>query len=148
MYNTLITFIPKCQYPEFLSNYRPISLCNSVYKIVSKIIVGKIRSLLSNLISPIQTTFVLGRKGVDNVIIAQELLYSMDEMKGREGFMAIKVYLEKAYNRLEWSFIHNIVQAFHFPKNLIKVIMSCVSTSSISFWSVEVLCKPLLLHKG
>ena len=49
---TLISLIPKCQNPETLNNYRPISLCNSVYKIVSKILVARIRPLLSNLISP------------------------------------------------------------------------------------------------
>jgi len=50
---TLITLVPKCQNPELLSNYRFISLCNSVYKIISKIIVSRIRPFLSNLISPI-----------------------------------------------------------------------------------------------
>ncbi|XP_065622950.1 uncharacterized protein LOC136064750 [Quercus suber] len=129
---TLITLIPKFQYPESLANYRSTSLCNLVYKIISKILVARIRPLLSNLISPIQTTFVPGRKGVDNVIIAQELIYTMDNLKGREGYMAVKVDLEKAYDRLEWSFIHKVLQAFHFPSSIIKVIMSCVSSSTIS----------------
>ena len=54
MNKTLITLIPKCQFPESLANYRPISLCNSVYKIIiSKILVARIRPLLRNLISPI-----------------------------------------------------------------------------------------------
>ena len=70
MNKTLITLIPKCQFLESLANYRPISLCNSIYKIISKILVARIRPLLGNLISPIQTAFVPGRKGVDNVIIA------------------------------------------------------------------------------
>ena len=129
---TLITLIPKCNNPESLANFRPISLCNSVYKIISKALVAKIRHLLNNLISPIQTAFVPGRRGVDNVVIAQELLYTMDRMKGREGYIAVKVDLEKAYDRLEWSFIHKVFQAFRFPNNIIKLIMSCISTSSLS----------------
>ena len=88
--------------------------------------------LLSNIISPIQTAFVPGRKGVDNVLITQELIYTMDNLKGREGYMAVKVDLEKAYDRLEWSLIHKVLQAFHFPSSIIKVIMSCVSSSTIS----------------
>ena len=56
--------------PETIGNFRPISLCNSVYKIVTKIIVARVRPLLDNLISPFQSAFVPGRKGVDNVIIA------------------------------------------------------------------------------
>ena len=46
--------------------------------------------------------------------------------------MAIKVDLVKAYDRLEWSFIHKVLKAFRFPKKLIKLIMSCVSSTSIS----------------
>ena len=46
--------------------------------------------------------------------------------------MAVKMDLEKAYDKLEWSFIHKVLQAFHFPSSIIKVIMSCVSSSTIS----------------
>ena len=67
---TLISLIPKCQNLETLSNYRPISLCNSVYKNVLKILVARIRPLHGSLISPVQTTFVPGRSGTDNVLIA------------------------------------------------------------------------------
>lgn len=78
-------------------------------KVISKVLVAKIRPFLSNIISPIQTAFVPGRRGVDNVVIAQDLIYTMDKMKGREGYMAIKVDLEKAYDRLEWSSIHKVL---------------------------------------
>lgn len=67
---TFITLVPKCKNPESLSNYRPIRLCNSVYTIISKIIVARIQPFLSNQISPTQTAFVPGRRGMDNVIIA------------------------------------------------------------------------------
>ena len=97
---TLVTLIPKCQYPESLNNYRPINLCNTVYKVVSKIMVGRIRPLISKLISPVQAAFVPSSKGIDNVVIAQELFYALDRIKGKEGYMAIKVDLEKAYDRL------------------------------------------------
>ncbi|KAL0013725.1 hypothetical protein SO802_000794 [Lithocarpus litseifolius] len=91
-------------------------VCHEVKKafahVISKVLVARIRPLLNNLISPIQTAFVLRRRGVDNVVIAQELIYTMDRMKGQEGYMAVKVDLEKAYDRLEWSFIHKVLQAF------------------------------------
>lgn len=129
---TLICLIPKCQSPESLNNYRPISLCNSIYKVVSKIIVAWVKPFLDKLISPIQAAFVPRRKGLDNIIIARELIYSLDNKKGRMGFMAVKVDLAKAYDRLEWSFIHKVLKAFHFPQKLIKLIMSCISSTSIS----------------
>ena len=80
---THITFIPKIQGPETLSNYRPISLCNTVYKIVSKIIVAILRPYLDKLISPCQSAFIPGRKGIDNAIIAQEVIHSLSKKKGR-----------------------------------------------------------------
>ena len=67
---THIALIPKIQGPETLGNYRPINLCNSVYKVMTKIIIARLRPFMGNLISPLQTPFVLGRKGVDNAIIA------------------------------------------------------------------------------
>ena len=66
----LVMLIPKCKSPESLNNYRPISLCNSIYKIVSKILVEMTRSYLNKLVSPFQTAFVPGRKGLDNVLVA------------------------------------------------------------------------------
>ena len=53
-------------------------------------------------------------------------------MKGKEGYIAVKVDLEKAYDRLEWSFVYNVLQAFHFPINIINLIMSCISNTSLS----------------
>ena len=98
---TLVTLIPKCKSPESLNNYRPISLCNSVHKIASKNLVKRIRPYLNKLVSPFQTAFVPKRKGLDNVLVAQELFYALDKKKRKEGYMAIKVDLEKAYDRME-----------------------------------------------
>lgn len=55
---TYIDFIPKMQGPETIGNYKPISPCNTIYKVVTKIIVAKLRPLLSKLVSPLQTAFV------------------------------------------------------------------------------------------
>ena len=132
MNQILITLILKCRSPESLSNYRPISLCNTTYKIVTKIIVNRIRPFLSELVSPLQATFVPGRKGLDNAIIVQELIHTMSKKKGRTSVMAIKLDLEKAYDHLEWSFIKDTLKLFNFPDKLISLTMSCVTTTSIS----------------
>ena len=66
------------------------------------------------------------------MLLAQELFYALDRKKGKEEYMVIKVDLEKAYDKLEWSFVYKVLQAFHFPPNLIKVIMSCVTSTRIS----------------
>lgn len=129
---TFITFIPKCTNLESLGNYRLISLCNSISKVVTKLIVTRIRPMLPRLISPLQTTFVLGGKGVDNAIIVQEMIHYMSKKKGSSGVMAIKIDLEKAYDCLEWSFIRDTLSLFKFPEDHNTLIISCVSSSSIA----------------
>lgn len=79
---TLIALIPKYPNLESINNYRPISLCNSIYKIVTKVNIARLRPLLSHLISLVQAAFVPGRRGLDNIIIAQELIHSIDKKKG------------------------------------------------------------------
>ena len=107
---TLISLIPKSPNPESLNNCMPTSLCNTIYKFVSKIVVGRLRPHLDKLISPNQAAFVPGRQGLDNIVIAQELLHSLDTKKGKVGFMAVKVDLAKACDRLEWvkGYMRNI----------------------------------------
>lgn len=98
---TLIALIPKQLGLETISHFRPISLCNTIYKIVTKILVNRLKHLMPTLVSPSQIAFISGRRGTDNVIIAQELVYTIEWKKGKEGFMIIKVDIEKAYDRLE-----------------------------------------------
>ena len=93
---------------------------------------ARIRPLLDKLISLIQTAFVPGCRGIDNALTAQKLFHMLDNKKGKVGYMAVKLDLEKAYDRLEWSFIHKVLQTFHLPPILIKIIMSCVASSNIA----------------
>lgn len=97
---TLITLIPKCTGADCLNKFRPISLCNTVYKVVTKVIVQRLRPYLSKLISPLQTAFVPRRKGLDNMIIVQELLHTLSTKKGKVGFLALKIDLEKPMTSL------------------------------------------------
>lgn len=67
---TYITLIPKIKGPKTIGNFRPISLCNTMYKIITKIIVAGIRPYLDKLVSPFQMAFIPGKKVVENAIIA------------------------------------------------------------------------------
>ena len=78
---TLVVLIPKRIGPELLGHFRPISLCTTVYKVVSKVIMSRIRPFMQQLVSSLQVTFIPGRKGLDNMIITQEILRSMERKK-------------------------------------------------------------------
>ncbi|WCJ19530.1 hypothetical protein M5689_001816 [Euphorbia peplus] len=93
----LIAIIPKIPNPVSLSQYRPISLCNVIYKIITKIIANRFKLLFPEIIAPTQSSFVPGRQIVDNIIVAQEVIHSMRIRKGKQGLVAIKIDMEKNY---------------------------------------------------
>lgn len=72
------------------------------------------------------------KKGTDNVIIAQKIIHSLGQKKGRVRYMALKIDLEKAYDKIEWSFIRDMLIRVNLPTDLRDIIISCVSTVSTS----------------
>ncbi|XP_024158077.2 uncharacterized protein LOC112165700 [Rosa chinensis] len=128
--HTVISLIPKVDGPQHMANFRPISLCSTIYKVISKIIVARIRPLMQQLISPNQVSYVPGRNISDNVMIAQEMLFKFKKSCGGLGFFAWKVDLSKAYDRLSWQFIEMVLYEAQFPHSLVKLIMSCITSTS------------------
>ena len=93
---------------------------------MTKTIVARLQPHLDKLISPLQIAFVPGRKGIDNAIIVQEIIHTLSKKRGKMGYMALKIDLEKAYDNLEWSFIRDMLIRFNFPLDIIDIIMSCI----------------------
>ena len=130
--NTLLVLIPKNNNPSSVNHYRPIGLCNVVYKTISKLLVSKIRPILDKLISPCQSAFTPGRWIAENQLIVHELLHSFKKRKVKGGFIAIKVDLQKAYDQVNWDFLKTVLTNFGFPNIFIKWVMECVTTTSLS----------------
>ena len=94
--------IPKIKSLEKITDYRPISLCNVIYKIISKVLANKLKQILPNLISASQSAFVPGRLITDNFLVAYESLHAMHcRKKGRRGSLALKLDVSKAYDWVE-----------------------------------------------
>lgn len=103
--STDVVLIPKVDNPDSLKQFRPISLCNVIYKAITEVIANRLKPLLNDIISPTQCSYILRRHSSNNVIIAQEVIHSMINKKGQKGFVTIKVDLEKAYDHLDWDFL-------------------------------------------
>jgi hypothetical protein len=99
-------------------------------KVISKILVARIRLFLKKLISPNQVSFVPGRHISDNIVIAQEVLHKYQQSKGTKGFLAWKIDLSKAYDRLSWQFIESVLREAKIPIEIVNLIMNCVTTPS------------------
>ena len=94
--HTFITLIPKHERAAMVNQFKPISLCNVLYKIISKLLTNRLRPLIHKMIFPWQAAFIQGRKIQDNSIIAHEIIQTMRKKKGKEKWMAIKLDMEKA----------------------------------------------------
>ncbi|KAF7815040.1 reverse transcriptase [Senna tora] len=123
---TMFCLIPKCQWPIKIGNFWPISLCNIHYKIISKILIMHLKPQIPSFISFNQGAFVLNRKLVNYVLIAQELVVKFKRSKGRVGWMLIKIDLEKAYDKINWVFLIDTLSLFEFPQDWVGIIHSCI----------------------
>jgi hypothetical protein len=130
--HTHLALIPKIENPSKVSHFRPISLSNFAYKIISKILANRLKPLLKKIISPHQSAFLQGRSIHDNSILAHELFHSMKKKRGRGGLMALKLDMEKAFDRLEWSFLAKVFSCLGFSAHWIQLIQQCISTVSFS----------------
>ncbi|KAL0439808.1 UNVERIFIED_CONTAM: LINE-1 retrotransposable element O protein [Sesamum latifolium] len=128
---TLLALIPKVQSPTTVADFRPISCCNVLYKAITKILILRLRPLLSRLVSPTQNAFIPGRLISDNILLAQELFAGYNQQRTPPR-CAMKVDLRKAYDTVEWDFLIATLQLFGFPNSFIKWIEECVTTSSFS----------------
>lgn len=127
-----IVLNPKNDRPESIKQFRPISLCNVIYKLITKVLVNRLKHCIEKLVHPLQTSFVLGRQATDNIVIIQEIVHSIRRSQANNVGMMVKIDLDKVYDRVDWSFLIDTLQLFGFSQPTIQLIKTCISSSSLA----------------
>lgn len=146
---TIVTLIPKVKDPLTLKDFRPISLCNVCYKIVSRTITNRFRPIISRIIEDSQSAFIPGHLLSDNIIVGFEILHWMRNRRaGRSGYAALKLDMSKAYDRVEWDFLQSLMGRLGFDERWTTKIMNCVRTISYSFRVNQEVASPITPTRG
>lgn len=134
----LLVLIPIEERPSSIRNFRPVSLCNVTVKVISRMIVDRLKAMLCEVISHNQASFVPGRQSCGNFIICQEVAHSLKYIKAKHGGMILKLDLEKAYDRLEWNFVQESLIDASVPWKLVSVILNILQRSTCKLlWNGE-----------
>ena len=99
---TNISLIPKTNHPTRMTKFRPISLCNVTYKLISKVLANRLKTVMPSIISENQSAITAERLISDNVLVAYEFMHYLKNKKGgKESFMSIKLDMNKAFDWVE-----------------------------------------------
>jgi hypothetical protein len=130
---THIVLVPKKPKPTSVSDFRPISLCNVIYKLTSKVLANRLKGVLPFIISANQSAFIPGRLISDNILAAYETLHSMQNHHwGKVGHVAVKLDMSKAYDRVEWRFLDEVMRRMGFARKWRELIMQCIQSVNFS----------------
>eukprot|EP00253_Pinus_taeda_P015416 PITA_15416 len=128
--STFIALVPKGEEANTPDKFRPISLCNVIYKLISKVVANRLKPLLPLLVLPEQTGYVEGRQIMDGIILSNEVINSLKILK-KPG-MIMKLDLSKAFDKLSWEYIQHTLLAFGFNATWTCWIMNLISSACFS----------------
>lgn len=128
---TILALTPKRETTVEVKDYRPVSCCNVLYKVVSKVIANRLKDMLPQCISHNQSAFIKDRLLVENILLATEIVkdYHKEDVPPR---CAMMIDIAKAFDSINWDFLLNTLRALNMPDQFIRWIELCVCTPSFS----------------
>lgn len=130
MNSTFITLIPKVSKPLYFEEFRPISLCNFIYKLISKIIAECLKPFLAKVITQEKFSFLHHRQILDVVGVTQEGIHSIKTKK--PPALVLKLDLIKSYDKIDWVYLHLLLLHIRLDQDLVNWIMACVTNIKLS----------------
>lgn len=130
---TFITLVPKIKDARCVKDYRPIALCNVIYKLIAKVLATRLSSVLNSVIEDHQGAFLKGRQIYYNIIVAHEILDTLRKKRiGKYGSMVLKLDMSKAFDRIEWGFLRSLMLCVEFLELFIALLFNFICTISYS----------------
>lgn len=129
--STILSLVPKHNGASLITDFRPISCLNTVYKVVSRLLVKRLKPILTPLIVPNQTAFVRGRLLVENTSLAGELVNGYHKRNGTKR-ITLKVDIAKAFDTLSWDFLFSCLNGLQLPSEFISWLRTCICTTSFT----------------
>ncbi|XP_048624020.1 uncharacterized protein LOC125592699 [Brassica napus] len=127
--STILSLVPKFPGASRISDFRPISCLNTVYKVISCLLVARLKPILQHLVLPCQTSFVKDRLLVENTILASELIHGYHKNKGPKK-ITIKVDIAKTFDTLSWEFLFSCLEGLNLPRHFLSLLKACVCKTS------------------
>ena len=128
--HTFVTLVPKSTNASYLCDFRPISCCNTLYKLMSKILSNRLQQVIGELISPNQNAFLNGRLISDVHVLVHELVRDFNNPMGSR--LCLKLDLQKAFDMVNREFIYYMFHCMGFSHRRINWIKECISIASFS----------------
>lgn len=127
-----LILIPKVEAPLRVSDYRPISVCNLLYKVISKLLARRMQPLMADLIANTQTAFIPGREISENVILLREIIHSFKRPFNNDQQFVLKADLAKAFDRVNWDYLFHLLPLYGFPSVFCRWVKECVTSAKFT----------------
>lgn len=124
--------VPKVKNPLYPKDFRPISVCNSIYKIIPKALSNRISLAFPSFITKNQPSFVKGHPINNIAMLGTNIMHHIYSKKSTNN-MALKLHMAEAFDRVHSSYLEYMLTKFQFPTSTIQILMKCVTTTSIVF---------------
>ena len=121
---THIILIPKIKNLTKITQYRPICLSNVISKLASKVIANRLKCFLSKIISEHQSVFMSERLITNNILVAFKTMHYLNQKRtGKNGEIALKLDMSKAFDRVEWGFLRDVMIKMGFDGRWVNLMM-------------------------